>query len=221
MTGMKEFSKILYLFLVLLSGCTSGEVNPGAYLRYVDDKDNGYFSERNNGSVIYTLKYLPPAYNVIRDKMRNGEDIQGSETEKEISDIESVYTFLIEIKEENGEDILKFGVSSTDEYRERLAFLDVCSAGLFSLVIGKNIITCNHAQFEQTYGATPYCRINLFFTSDKSCDKCQTSGALLEDMVVEFNDIIWGGGKMKFRFEKGKLNNTPRIKYYNYVEKNP
>lgn len=213
MTGMKEFSKFLYLFLVLLAGCTSDEVNPGAYLRYVDDEDNGYYSERNNGSVIYTLKYLPPAYNVIRDKTRNGENILGSETEKEISDIESVYSFLIEIKEKNGEDILKFGVSSTDEYRERLAFLDVYSAGLFSLVIGGKSINCNHAQFEQTYGAAPYCRINLFFTSEKSCEKCQTPGSFSEDLIVEFNDIIWGAGKLKFRFEQEKLNNTPRIKY--------
>jgi hypothetical protein len=213
MIGMKELSKLLFLIFVLLTGCTSDEVHPGDYLRYIDDDNNGFISERNNGSVIYSMKYLPPAYSIIRDKMRNGENIQEGETEKEISDIQSVYSFLFEVKEENGEDILKYGVLSTEQYRERLAILDVYCAGLFSLNLNEKSITCNHAQFEQTYGAAPYCRIDLFFAADSLCKMCQTSGNYSADLVVEFDDLIWGAGKLKFRFDKDKLNNMPKIKY--------
>lgn len=210
MKGLNNFI-LLLIVSVFFTGCNSDELSPQEYLRYVDDASNGLFADRTNGSIIYTMKYLPPAYCVINDKLRTEAVLDRNDTEEDIKDLDKVFCFMLEIKEESGADILKYGITSTEEYRERIAFLDVYCAGLFALNYNGQIIQCSHAQFEQTYGAAPYCRIDLYFSTDKATN--QSLGEYPGDMVVEFNDIIWGSGMLKFRFIREKLNNIPKIKY--------
>lgn len=92
----------------------------------------------------------------------------------------------LRICSDSSEDLLKAGLSSTDEYFTRLDYLSFNLRKNIWLSDGDIILVCSNATFVRNYGIAPYLDFILIFNYDNRLKR--------QELVLTINDIVWKTG---------------------------
>ncbi len=185
---------VLMLFVFVIS-CTKVRTDD-EYLEYIRDTENGLYHVQELSGYIYSVQMLTEEWYRIRDKKRN----RTVEADRYILPDELHFLFSIETQE--GINPIKKRFREEGEYFNIVRQLNQQAANLFTLEQTNNEYECVFAQAESSYDLMPSLHITVVFSKVKP----RTS------FLLEFNDIIWGAGPLRFRFEDQKLNEIPILK---------
>lgn len=178
--------------------CSKKELHSNDYVKFVEDESNGLRVSKNIGEVNYMIQYKPIEYILLRENNNNGdikkrkEDLGGMQ----------YYTLTYSLVK-NNKDILKFNLTSPDEYYERVNYFSFGLQNDIYLVDGKDTLDCKLFNYVRSYGLSPKADFVLAFDKSK---QTKTTDKL---MVIE--DKIFGGGIIKIKISKEDIENIAEL----------
>ena len=199
-------NKFLLATLIAIAcfGCkknTTGPLYPSAYMQYVLDPENGLIQKKTIGGFTLVLQYKPiefMALQVLKNENVTKREIDN--LKEKFSDNEN-FTLRIESKN-NASNVLKQGINNKEAYYQRLDYLTADVIQDFKLINNTDTIFCALHHFERYDGLAPYVDIVLAFP------KARTHS----DLRFEYDDHIFGLGKIKFIVNEKDIQHIPELK---------
>lgn len=201
---MQFFKKISLLpFVIFCLSCNKvSVVDAASYVKYVNNRDNGLIQEYENEdkALKITTKYKPAEYLAIK------------EIGPEAFHPDSILTLAKEFKggyhlgftissTQTGYDVIKEKLSPK-EYLKRVTYLTGEIRNDFKLLVGLDTVPCSIAHYERNYNISPNNNFMLVFPKDKT---------LKEDLVLIYDDKVFGEGKLEFRIKYKNIKNIPKL----------
>lgn len=183
----------IYSIIILLTSCSS-DLSKQEYVNWVQDPDNGLIIRKEIGDFAFELFYKPISFQVLQA----WEDLSSLDEYKDTQH----YTFKIESLK--GLDVLKDGALDDMEYNNRLFYLSDYIQKDFRLIEAGDTLPCLFAHYERSYGLAPFAKVTLAFPATPESEKLEK--------VIQFNDPVFGAGKMNFNYSKSVLENIPNLK---------
>jgi hypothetical protein len=176
------------------------------YLAYVNNPKNGLCTSKEIGEVIYTLQYKPLEYLIILEKQK--DSISKNELEGRMDELKDMKYFTLKIEAKNNkEELLKYKLSSDEEYYERIRYFSFDMQKDIYLKNSKDSIPCSLFHFERTYGVVPYANFVLGFLNQS---KSNSDG----DQYFTFYDQVFDGGKINIKILKSDIQRIPKLITY-------
>lgn len=186
------------------AGFDEGEaLDPAAYVRWMKDEDNGFRNEKTIGDLTFSAQYKTPEY--ITCMELHGMPCMDSVLKKNRSGLSDMqyYDLKILLADGSGE-LLKYKLSSSGQYNERVNYFAFGMQQDISLVDGKDTLPCALYHFERAYDVMPSATIVLGFSKKNGRDT--------NDKTLLVDDRTFNKGMLKFKFAAAELNNKPKLK---------
>jgi hypothetical protein len=121
------------------------------------------------------------------------------------SQVENAYWFnLVIFQKDKGINPLKYNVKNLEEYNQRLAyFTNLPNANIKLRDATGNEYPLIGTHFENNYGLTPSDELVVFFKKQ--------GGQNSNDLVIEYDDQLFGNGIIKATFTKNDLTKIPNL----------
>jgi len=180
---------------------TSTKLSPGQYVQWVEAKENGLRKEKVIDDIIYSGQYKPCNYVICEEERTNS--LADSTLKKKTGELNGMqyYNLRIEIKDGHGE-LLKYGIASADEYKERLNYFAFGMQNDVKLVEGNDTVPCLLFHYERTYDVVPYGTFLLAFPLPKNA---------ATDRTLIFFDHGFNKGIIKLFYRGVDINNQPQL----------
>lgn len=174
---------------------------PVEYVRWVEDEKNGLKREKTLGDMIFSAQYKPESYIVCEEERK--ESIADTVLKKKLKELTDMqyYDLKIEIKDGQGE-LLKYGLTSTEQYQERINYFSFGMQKDIQLVDGNDTLPCLLYHYERVYDVAPYGTFILGFAKGKN----DNAGKTLLLFDKGFNK-----GIVKFYFEGKDIKYLPQL----------
>jgi len=195
----------LFLCVLYTSSCSQKNLGTNAYLKYVQDIDNGLKKVIRTGEWEYTMQYKPYDY-IICQECRNActEDIR----KERMKTLLGTAWFNISFKRANADvSPLKYQVSSPEEYNNRLDYFLNHTAKDIQLIYGGDTLRPSSYLFETNYNLTPQETIVVGFLLPG--EKGQTDN----DMQLTYTDRVFKNGIIKATYSSETLHKIPKLIY--------
>jgi hypothetical protein len=195
------------LLLLLCCSCNKNKgdaLSPRDYVSWVEDPDNGLKLERTFPPITYSVQYKPYDYIIAKEEKSNSISKSTFESQYKAMDKMQYYSLRIQTA---GNDLLKEGSPSQQEYYQRQNYLTFEFQGDIQLVDGGDTLSPALFQMVGNYGLAPYVDFVMGFTTK---DKLHTE--ILQDKYFILEDKVFGNGILKFIVKKEAINKTPEIK---------
>jgi hypothetical protein len=195
------------LLLVLLASCGHADrVSPERYMQYAGQADNGCTVSRTFGEILFTARYEPLAYKVIRDL----KAIDSTVTEanyNNLANTEKDQVYFIFRMESVGRDAspLKILASGPASAARVMQYTQSRLQGDFHLESGNREIPCALYHLEDDYSMLNYSLISLSFDASRIDASA--------DMTLVYNDQLFENGPIKFTIRRDALNAFPHLKF--------
>lgn len=179
------------LAVALLYGCGSDNANP--YLEKLNDPDNGLMKSVAAKGIRFTMKYLPPEYQLDqqhRDPSTRATDSSGAGYRSSLS-------FLLSIApedEEHGDDIMLRDVSSPEGLTSRSIDLNFAIREMLVARYDGKDVAAVLATMENVYGLSKKKDVMVVFP--RLQDHWKADG----DLELIFDDRVFHTGNHHFRF---------------------
>lgn len=185
---------------------TNVPVSVNDYLTYVQNPVNGLCISKEIGEITYTLQYKPLEYLVILEKQK--DSIGRKELENRMSELKDMQYYTLKIEAKNHQrELLKYKLSSDEQYYERIRYFSFDMQRDLSLKENKDSIPCSLFHFERTYGIVPYASFVLGFLNPFPTDN---NGSI----YFTFYDQVFDGGKINFKLLKSDIQRVPKLITY-------
>jgi hypothetical protein len=177
-------------------------LEPGRYVQWCQNTDNGLKKNKEIGDITYLLFYKPIEY-VIAQELQS-DSISQSIYRRKNSELEGLdyFDFKIQLTSSEGE-LLKYRVGSTVEYQERLNYFAFQMQKDLKMVEGMDTIDCELFHFERAYDVAPYAVFLLGFPKQNSDAKERT---------FFYQDNMFHKGIIKFTYTKEEMRDVPKLK---------
>jgi hypothetical protein len=215
-------SLLLFIFLTMIS-CESGtsfifsntqsitnsdEKKVKSSVQFIDwshKKSNGIFAEKQMGKYLFSVLYKP--YELIVAERAGAKDISEEYLRREISKIDGMQylTFKICAPGQNVE-LLKTGISSVEEYNQRILYCAFQMQNDIQLVDGNDTLHCDLFHFERVYGIAPYATFSLGFVLNKTDDDKS-----INDKTLIYDDKIFGVGRINLTIKGSDIESVPHL----------
>lgn len=173
------------------------------YVQWVQDPENGFRKEKKIDDMTFSVQYKPYEYIAcMEEKKTEMEDSIVKQKVLELSDMD-YFDLKISLNEGNGE-LLKYKLSSSQQYTDRVNYFAFQMQKDIQLVDGNDTIPCALYHFERTYDVAPSGTFLLGFSAAKKKIK--------GDRTLVVYDRTFNKGLLKFRFKKQELKNLPKLK---------
>jgi hypothetical protein len=220
---MKKNYLVSIFCLLLLTSCGDGKKNwfsnifsrntdytntiltPHEYKDWVKKETDHLHRKKEIEDLIFELRYKPVDNIIINE---NGEkELTDSLYKVKKSELDGMYYFdlKISLKEGSGE-LLKYKLSSADEYLKRVNYFAFEMQSDINLKAGETIVPCDLFHFERAYDVAPYSIFLLGFNK-KSIDESKT-----KEITIEYHDNVFKKGIIKFTYTQNDLHNLPKLK---------
>ncbi|HBU77415.1 MAG TPA: hypothetical protein DEF18_04875 [Muricauda sp.] len=201
-------SKIFYVVvaLMVLSGCTRTMGTETAFLKWLDDPDNGCVKAISANGFTMSLKYLPPEYLAYMESIKGDEDIDALQHQ-----FDSSMTLLFTVVHNKEEvSVSNYNVPDMVAYRERANVLNFeLRNHLYIKGAGGERIPPVLATYENTYEVGGKKSFYVVFP------RTQVEG-LGENVVdVVFDDPFMDTGISHFMFNRKALEQIPTLQFIN------
>ncbi len=200
---MKLVVNLLVFLMLLLTSCTRpDELSPTEYARFIEDKSNNLRKEVKVQGLKYIVQYKPIEFVALKEM---NSLLDTSIYKNRISELSGTVWFNIYIQsEESNNNPLKDNVSGLNEYNNRLEYFLKRAASNFNLYYGEQGSMNTVAyHFENNYGLTPMDVIVVGFKIPDSRPN--------DDIILEYNDMLFDNGPIKVKFTKKQLSEIPEI----------
>lgn len=190
-------------YIVVDEKDVTGEVfSVQEYVNWMQDLKNGFRKEKRMDDLDFVLQYKPYEYIVCMEQRE--EKIHDTLLKSRIDELKGVQYFDLKIllNEQEGE-LLKYKISSNDQYQKRVNYFAFGMQDDIQLVEGNDTLPCVLYHFERTYDVAPYCTILVGFNLDKNNFQKQKT--------FLFHDKTFNKGLLKFTFKENRLTNLPKL----------
>lgn len=182
---------------------TPTQLNPLSYVQWVNSEQNELFKSKTIDEVKYILRFKPHEYMACMEIKK--DTISAAEIKSKEKEFEGMLYYDFKIHIPNGSaEFLKYGVSSTPEYQQRVSYCSFSMQHDISLVQGSDTIPCSMFLFERAYDVTPEGTFLVGF-DEHSVD-------LNKEITFVFNDRLFRKGMIKFTYAPKSLSRIPKLK---------
>jgi len=181
---------------------SSPELNPPEYVVWCQNKENRLKKQKEMQDIIFTLQYRPAEYVLCMEQ--KPQTISKNDLQKQLKELEGseYFDFSIGLSSGQGE-LLKYNVSSTNEYTSRLNYFAFDMQRDLKLLDGDDTLSCTLFHFERAYDVAPYSVFLVAFPKTKNTTSTKT---------FLYPDKIFGKGMIKFTYTKEDLSQIPKLK---------
>jgi hypothetical protein len=204
----KQFNFFLQAAIcLLLFSCTKNQLTPAAFLKYINDPENGLSKERKIEALNIKLKYLPPGYLAYKEY----KDI-GVKGQQQLDSIQKLYanslTFVMELSPEDqkAQDVMLQDIQSEEEFKERVNTMNFNMKEFLELEIEGKTLSPTIANLENIYGLKNSRKIIIVFPVE--IEKIKKG----KNLKFTYVDEIYATGVNNFEFLSDDLVNVPSIK---------
>jgi hypothetical protein len=178
-------------------------LDPLEYVKWVSNEQNGVSKSKTIDEVKYLLQYKPHDYLACMELKK--DTVNKSEVEKKEQEFKGMLYFDFKIHIPNGSaEFLKYNISSTTEYQQRVTYCSFSMQYDISIVQNKDTIPCTMYLFERAFDVAPEGTFLLGF-DEAALD-------VNKEMTFVFSDRLFKKGAIKFTFAPKVLNNIPKLK---------
>ena len=180
----------------------TGEMLEAAdYVRWMKDPDNGFRNEKTIDNLRFSVQYKTPEY--ITCMEQHGRACSDALVRKNTAELSGMqYYDLRIVLNDGGNELLKYNLSSAEQYNERVNYFAFGMQHDIQLIDGHDTLPCLLYHFERAYDVTPSATLVLGFLQK------QPEG----DKTLLVDDRTFNKGLLKFRFSAAELNNKPKLK---------
>jgi hypothetical protein len=215
MKYFKLYSLILFITvgsLLLVPACTHKSLSPAAYAAWVENADNGLCTEQTAGNFTFSLQYKPLEYVALLNK--RSYTIDKATLNNELSEIKDMQYYTLRINSKDGKtEMLRTGLSATDEYYRRIEYFSFHLKNDLYLVDGTDSLPCTLFHFERSYDLSPNNSFVLAFPLSENEIAHQKQGKkYTAEKTLVYNDRLLNTGIVKLAIKKRALEHIPDIK---------
>jgi hypothetical protein len=180
---------------------TQTKLLPEEYVGWVEAKENGLKKEKTIEDIKFTAQYKPYQYVICEEARTNA--LPDTTFKKKTGELNGMqyYNLRIEVKDGNGE-LLKYGVASASEYKQRVNYFSFGMQNDIKLVEGNDTLPCLLYHYERAYDVVPYGTFLLAFPLSKNSNS---------DRTLIFFDRGFNKGIIKFFYRGVDINNQPQL----------
>jgi hypothetical protein len=178
-------------------------LEPEEYVQWIQNPENGFKKEKTIDDLIFTAQYKPNEYIICMEE--RAPQLQDSLVKRKLEELSELqyFDFKITLKAGEGE-LLKYKLSSSDEYNKRVNYFAFNMQNDIQLVEGNDTLPCSLFHFERAYDITPSSTFLLGFPVNKNSGK--------EDKTLIVYDKTFNKGFIKLTFSNNELKNLPKLK---------
>lgn len=181
---------------------TNDVLNVHEYVEWIQDPKNGIRKEKSIGDLNFVVQFKPIEYMVcIEERDEKIYDTLLQSRKKELKEMQ-YFDLKIILNRHEGE-LLKYNLSSMDQYDQRVKYFAYEMQNDIELVDGIDTLPCVLYHFERTYDVAPYCTILVGFEAKEN--NIQNQKTFL------FHDRTFNKGLLKFTFKDNSLKNLPKL----------
>ncbi|MBI4648352.1 MAG: hypothetical protein HY738_17650 [Bacteroidia bacterium] len=193
----------------LLFACSSDKLTSADFYLYLENPENGLVRKKNINSLTMTVKYLPPAFGVLRN---HKENLSTMNYDSLLSVYKNQIVFMLSIGPDtingNYSNITFAGISDYKNYKQRIYDLSFNIEQMVTLWIGNKEYLPVLSTLECINSLKPGSDILFVFAPVETGDKNFFNNTKI-DFV--FDDRIFGMGINHFVFNGDDFNNIPSI----------
>ncbi len=198
---------IAILTLLCFASCQEREILfPIDYVQWFDDKASGLVVEKELKDFVFKARLMTPEVMALRDLKH--ENVTVDNFQSTLKKFGGNYYVQVRISDKEGnKHALDKGVTSQNEFYQRVAYFNFLAEPDFKLLAGTDTLHCKLLHFENTYGLVPFNDIQMAFPAD--------AGGLHSnrDFTLIWDDKVLGVGTVKFRFDKEDIQLIPELKF--------
>ncbi|MGB0176197.1 MAG: hypothetical protein ACPF9D_03465 [Owenweeksia sp.] len=188
------------LSMPILVACTK-TLAVSDYVAWCSNPDSGLISKKESGPFRFEMEYRPQELVALQNV--NGNIADEVAFKEELEALSGFQFFNFKIAGEGNADFLRTGIGDQNEYYQRIAYFSSFAQSDFSLVDGKDTLSCSMYHFERNYGISPYQTILLGFENNKA-----SSG----DKTLIYEDQILGIPSIQMEISAKAIKQIPNLK---------
>ncbi|MGQ0829856.1 MAG: hypothetical protein ACT4ON_15825 [Bacteroidota bacterium] len=174
------------------------------YVAWVQDMENGFKKEKTIDDLTFSVQYKPYEYIVFMEEKKDElPDTLVKRKMEQINDMQ-YYNLKITLNESAGE-LLKYKLTSQQQYQQRVSYFSFDMQNDVQLVNGNDTLPCILYHFERAYDIAPSGTFVLGFPLSKNESQEEEKTLLVYDRTFH-------KGLIKFTFRKKELRNLPKLK---------
>lgn len=169
---------------------------------WISDEENGLVKIREYHGLEFSMFYLPSTYLAYKDKKQ--ANIMNKDSL--IDYYSQTLNFMMRVRLiDKNPNVLYLGISSIEEYKERIMQLNFGLDSLLKMHIKSKEYVPILTSFENTYGISPYANVNIVFILPKDIKEG-------DEVDISFQDDIFNTGIQHFLFDYTQMKTVPIIK---------
>lgn len=181
--------------------------DPGEYIGWVENKENGICAVKKVGAYDFELQYKPHDYIILKD---NPDSVfTGDEMKKAVSEIQDMQYFTFRISNDKKGDLLNNEATEMSEFSSRLSYFSSIMQNDIHLIEGGDTLNCLLFHFERSYGIDPRSTFIVGFPY-KAKEGIQV-GEPARDKIFLFDDHELGTGPVMIALKAEDLASIPKL----------
>jgi len=193
-------SAVFVLLVLVASGCGQKKLDAGKYVAWLSDTKNGFRKITELGDMTMDIQYMTPTMVALVEGNCAGSVSCDSMQKRN----EEMYSFQYRVKGKNLADV--FYAPPAELYGQRVNHASFNIQYDFTLISGSDTLSPSLYLLERNYGVTPY---TVFLLKFQKPEKLQEK----QDVVLVYNDRLFGLDKIVSRFKSSDISNEPKINW--------
>lgn len=206
----------LYLLLGMFVFCSCNRTEPSAsgipyqhekkqvaaqkYMEWNTDQQHLLY-DKQVGNFQFSVKYIPSEFMALSE---SGTAVSPEKHAHDLQEYTGLYYILFKIRARDDKDILTSLSSSSEAYQKLVRYFSFDIQEDLVLVENGDTLTCVLANFERTYGVSPYCTIMAGF--EKKSDHKE----IHHDLTFIYKDRVLQTGPVKLLIPAKDLAAIPQ-----------
>lgn len=184
-------------------GCGRTRLDKEAYLKWMKEETNPLRKVKNIGVYTYEVLYTPAGYLVAGDLLTQA--IAPETADQAYKEKSNMHYFRIRLSvKEAKQDILKYNLSSQEEYYNRLYYYSYTFAESIKLLQCGKETDCELFHFEKTYDLQGARTFMLGFPKNPACQS-------EEEITISIDSKIINAGPVKINYSVQEMKNIPEL----------
>lgn len=201
----KAIKQVLFALITISSASCKKSMESADYMRYVLNNENGLKKTEVVDGWQYIMQYKPHEYIHLSEKMHNQSM---SELSERLVALKGTAWFNISIKKvDNSYTVLRYGVTSLEEYNNRLNYYLNEANNDISLLYGTDTLKPISYLFENNYNLSPQETMVVGFYLTGGDEKPK------KRMRLSFVDRILKNGIINAEYSENTLKQIPTLVY--------
>jgi len=170
---------------------------------YTKSEESGLYKEAVAGDFKYNATMLPYELLVAKRFGNSSSNISKNDYLKEVEKTDSLIYISFEISHtQSNKSPLRYGNSGKEQFYNKLYYIQAEIIKDFEIIVDGTSVPCLMANYEEDHNLLPVTRVLLAFSPTP----------VTSELILSYNDNLFGQGKIQFKYKASDINNTPILK---------